>query len=76
MQKVIENLAKFPRLHLGFMNEEIKNFDAFYLKGVKNYGIVGSSFAFVHDDQVITKHAYGMAHIANNYKVDEDTILR
>lgn len=56
------------------MNEEFKRFDAFYQAGVKKYGIVGSSFAFVHDDQVIDHQTYGMAHIANNYKVDEETI--
>lgn len=56
------------------MNEEIKKFDAFYLKGVKYFGIVGSSLMMVHDNQVITKHFYGTAHIANNYKTDENTI--
>ena len=56
------------------MNEEFKKFDAFYQAGVKKYGIIGSSFAFVHDDQLIDHQTYGMAHIANNYKVDNDTI--
>jgi CubicO group peptidase (beta-lactamase class C family) len=56
------------------MNEEINKLNTFYQEGVKKYGLVGSSFAFVHDDQVVTQQTYGMAHIANNYKVDENTI--
>lgn len=56
------------------MNEEFKKFNSFYQEGVKKYGIVGSSFAFVHDDQIIDTQTFGMAHIANSYKVDEDTI--
>ena len=56
------------------IDEAMKAFDAFYQEGVKKYGIVGSSFAFVHDDQLIDHQTYGMAHLANNYKVDENTI--
>jgi CubicO group peptidase (beta-lactamase class C family) len=56
------------------MNEEFKKFDAFYQEGVRKYGLVGSSFAFVHEDRVIDHQTAGMAHLANNYKVDENTI--
>ncbi len=56
------------------VNEEIKKFDAFYLKGVKDYGIIGSSMALVREGQVVTRHFYGTAHIANNYRTDENTI--
>ncbi|NJM51913.1 MAG: beta-lactamase family protein [Blastocatellia bacterium] len=56
------------------MNEEIKKLENFYQEGVKKYGIVGSSFAFVHKDKVLTHQTYGKAHITNNYKVDENTI--
>lgn len=56
------------------MNEEIKKFETFYQEGVKKYGIVGSSFAFIHNDQIITHQTYGMSHLANKYKVDENTI--
>lgn len=56
------------------VNEELKKFDAFYLKGVKDYGIIGSSLMMVHDNQVVSKNFYGTAHIANKYAVDENTI--
>jgi CubicO group peptidase (beta-lactamase class C family) len=56
------------------VNEEIKKFDAFYLKGAKDYGLIGTSFMMVHDNRVISQNFYGTAHIANNYKVDENTI--
>ena len=56
------------------VNDEFKKFDALYLKGLKDYRIVGSSFMMVHDDQVVDKQFYGTAHIANGYPVDEDTI--
>jgi CubicO group peptidase (beta-lactamase class C family) len=56
------------------IDEAMKAFDAFYHDGVKKYGIVGSSFAFVHGDQLIDHQTFGMAHIANNHEVDKDTI--
>lgn len=56
------------------MNEEFKKFDAFYQENVKKYGIIGSSFAFIHEDKLIDHQTYGMSHIANNYKTDENTI--
>jgi CubicO group peptidase (beta-lactamase class C family) len=56
------------------IGEEFKKFDAFYQEGAKKYGIVGTSFVFVHDDGVVDFQTYGMAHLANNYKVDENTI--
>jgi CubicO group peptidase (beta-lactamase class C family) len=56
------------------VDEAFKAFDAFYREGVKKYGIVGGSFVFVHDNQVLDKQFHGLAHLANNYKVDEDTI--
>lgn len=56
------------------MNEEFKKFDAFYQENLKKYGIIGSSFAFIHEDKLIDHQTYGTAHIVNNYKVDEGTI--
>ena len=56
------------------IDEAMKAFDAFYKDELKKYSIVGSSFAFVHDNQVVDKQFYGMAHITNKYPVDEDTI--
>lgn len=37
-------------------------------------GIVGSSFFFIRDNQVIAKELYGLAHIELNRPVDEQTI--
>ena len=56
------------------INDAIKAFDTFYQEGVKKYGIIGSSFAFVHEDKLLDHQTYGTAHIANNYKIDEKTI--
>ena len=55
-------------------DEEFKKFDDFYNASLKKYGIFGSSFAMIHDNKIVDKQFYGMAHVANNYKVDEDTI--
>jgi CubicO group peptidase (beta-lactamase class C family) len=56
------------------VDEAFRAFDRFYLDGLKSYGIYGSSFVFVGDNMVLDRHSYGMAHIANGYPVDEDTI--
>lgn len=53
----------------------LKDFDAYYADVLKKYAIVGSSFVFVRDNKVIDRQVYGMAHIAENRKVDEDTIF-
>lgn len=54
--------------------EELKKFDAFYQKGMKDYGIVGGGFVMVRGDSVVDQQSYGMAHIANKYAADENTI--
>ncbi|HRH46200.1 MAG TPA: serine hydrolase domain-containing protein, partial [Pyrinomonadaceae bacterium] len=56
------------------MSEEFKKFDQYYEESLKKYGIFGSSFAFVHENKIVNQKFYGMAHVANNYKVDENTI--
>lgn len=56
------------------ISEEIKAFDRFYQENAKKYGIIGSSFAFIHEDKLLDHQTYGTAHIANNYKVDKNTI--
>lgn len=45
-----------------------------YLNELKRHGIAGSSFFFVHDNQVIAKEFHGLAHVEQNRAVDEDTI--
>lgn len=56
------------------LTEEFKKFDEYYEANLNKYGIFGSSFAFVHDNKLIDFQTHGIAHIANNYKVDENTI--
>lgn len=57
------------------VKDELKRFDALYQKGMKDYEIVGGAFLMVHEDQIIDHRTYGMAHIANKYAVDADTIF-
>ena len=54
---------------------ELKQFDAFYQKGMKDYDIVGGAFLFVYEDKVIDHQTYGSAHLANKIAVDKDTIF-
>ena len=49
-------------------------FKSFYTAKLKQHGIVGSSFYLVHDNQVIAKEFYGLAHQEQNRAVDEHTI--
>ncbi len=57
------------------VRDELKKFDAFYQKGMKNYAIVGGAFLMVHEGKVIDHQIYGSAHIANKSAVDKDTIF-
>ena len=51
-----------------------KQFKTVYEQELKSSGIVGSSFMFVKDNQVIAKEFYGMANLEKNQPVDENTI--
>lgn len=55
--------------------DELQKFDEFYEQSLKDWGIVGSSFRLIHNNQVLHKKFYGMAHIENNYTVNEETIF-
>lgn len=57
------------------VKNELKKFDAFYQKGMKDYAIVGGAFLMVHEDKVIDHQTYGSAHIDNKYAVDKETIF-
>lgn len=57
------------------VRDEIRNFDAVYQKGMKDYNIVGGAFLMVHEDKVIDHQTYGSAHLANKTPVDKDTIF-
>ncbi len=52
----------------------MEKFRVFYTDALKENGVVGSSFMFIHDNQVIAKEFYGLANIEQNRKVDEDSI--
>ena len=64
--------AKKPE---GF-DKAIEQFKAFYFDTLKTHGIVGSTFMFLHDNQILTKEFYGLANREQNRKVDEDTIYQ
>ena len=57
------------------VKDELKKFDAFYQKGMKDYSIVGGGLIIVHEDRVVDHQTYGSAHIANKYAADKDTIF-
>jgi CubicO group peptidase (beta-lactamase class C family) len=45
-----------------------------YENALRQSGIVGSSFFFIRDNQVVAKELYGLANVELNRAVDEDTI--
>src|SRR4051812_20724015 len=51
-----------------------QKFKAGYEDELRRQGIVGSSFYFIRDNQVVAKDFYGMADSEQNRKVDEETI--
>ncbi len=57
-------------------DDAMKQFKAFYLDTLKTHGIVGSTFMFLHDNEVLAKEFCGLANKEQNRKVDEDTIYQ
>lgn len=51
-----------------------KKFKDYYEQELKQNGIVGSSFVFLKDNQVIAKDFYGLQNLEKNQPVDENTI--
>lgn len=51
-----------------------QEFKSNYESEARRQGIVGSSFYFMQDNQVVAKDFYGLADVEANRKVDEDTI--
>lgn len=49
-------------------------FKIYYAQTLKRHGIVGSSFYLLHDNEVIAKEFFGLAHQEQNRAVDENTI--
>jgi CubicO group peptidase (beta-lactamase class C family) len=55
--------------------EQVKrDFKTFYEQQLRQHGIVGSSFLLIHDNQIVDKNFYGLAHREQNRAVDEQTI--
>lgn len=52
----------------------ITHFKNYHKSILKENGIVGSTFIFVHDNQILVKEFYGLANIKKNRKIDENTI--
>lgn len=53
----------------------LKAFYPFYESKLGDYKIAGSSFAFIRDNKVVGRRVYGMAHVGEKRRVDEDTIF-
>jgi CubicO group peptidase (beta-lactamase class C family) len=51
-----------------------RRFKAFYETELKQNGIVGGSFVFLRDNQILARDFYGMANLEKNQKTDENTI--
>lgn len=63
-------------LKTAFKNAGPKNYEAmsrafktFYEAKLKQHGILGSSFMFLREGQIIDRHVYGLAHREKNLPV-------
>ncbi len=56
------------------LNNALRNFEQFYQDGLRQSGIVGSSFMLVHNNQVLDRQFYGLQHLEQKIPVDENTI--
>jgi len=54
--------------------KQMKSFKEFYIKTLQDNGIVGSSFVFLHDNELFAQEFYGLANKEQNRPVDKDTI--
>ena len=55
-------------------DDALKNFKVLFEHELKENGVVGSSFVFLRDNNVIAEDFYGSANLAKNQAVDENTI--
>lgn len=53
---------------------EYEKFKAVYEQELKQAGIVGSSFVFLHNNEILAREFYGAANLEKNQKTDENTI--
>lgn len=68
-------LPGFTQEKQGRVDEARRSFSQLYQESLRRSGIIGSSYVFVHDNQVIDRQLYGLAHQEENRKVDENTIF-
>jgi CubicO group peptidase (beta-lactamase class C family) len=55
-------------------SEKYKNFKTFFEQELKQAGIVGASFVFLKDNELLARDFYGSANLEKNQKTDENTI--
>jgi CubicO group peptidase (beta-lactamase class C family) len=71
--------ASHPAMAKGNNSREfikaIEEFSVFYKDALENNGIVGSTFMFLHGNQVLAREFYGLADKEQNRKVDEASIF-
>ena len=61
--------------NVGSIDSALNEFYPFYESKLARYKIAGSSFAFIRNNEVVGRRLYGMAHVADGRKVDDDTIF-
>ncbi|HEX8636784.1 MAG TPA: serine hydrolase domain-containing protein, partial [Pyrinomonadaceae bacterium] len=55
-------------------SDACKNFKTVYQQELKQAGIVGGSFVFLKDNEILAREFYGSANLEKNQKTDENTI--
>lgn len=58
----------------GSANKALSAFDDFYKESLQKNKIIGGSFMFIHDNQVMDRQFYGTYDLVNKQPVDENTI--
>jgi len=64
----------FAAMLINAQTDKFSRFHETYVKEIKDAGIVGSSFVFLKDNEVVADYYYGSANLAKNQPVDRDTI--
>ena len=57
------------------LDTQLDGFYSYYDEALGRYKIAGSSFAFIRDNKVVGRKVFGMAHVGDRRKVDDDTIF-
>ncbi len=54
--------------------QEMEKFSEFYRKSLEEFGIVGSTFMFIYDNEILSREMFGMANMEQKRQIDWDTI--